>query len=436
MDLEPLSGPAYEIKLAPTAPNASYDILIALVVLNILLLGAFVVFNIIQSGRAGGHPAFARILWRRIIGLGLLCGVGAYFLWSVRSILTPFLIAFFLASLLDPVVTNIQRRSRSRGRTVGAIFLLAFLSIVLSTILVVRFAVPQMQDLARNIPEYTTTIKDRSDGLYKQYKPQLSAIGIKKNPLSDSTGPVMTGATRILETLKAQLLGVVGEALWFIIIPLSLFFFLMEYQTIRTKLISFVPDKYQANVDRISQEVIDIFSQYIRGLAKVCVMYGVTATLLFAMFRLNYFVFLGLAAGVLYAVPYVGPAIAMGSAGIVAFTTTQSLGYAVAVVACFAVMHVVFDYLVTPRIVGGSVGLHPLVNVFALMCGATLFGVWGMLLAVPVAASIQMILFYFFPRLAEKPVVHSPYTDMRDEPLANLEGRESPPATIDAGIPF
>jgi len=79
--------------------------------------------------------------------------------------------------------------------------------------------------------------------------------------------------------------------------------------------------------------------------------------------------------------------------------------YAILVVLCFGAMHVTFDYVITPRVVGGSVGLHPLVNVFALMCGATIFGVWGMLLAVPVAASIQMLLVYFFPKLAEKPIL-------------------------------
>jgi predicted PurR-regulated permease PerM len=65
----------------------------------------------------------------------------------------------------------------------------------------------------------------------------------------------------------------------------------------------------------------------------------------------------------------------------------------------FLAIHVTFDYVITPRVVGGSVGLHPIVNVFALMAGATLFGVWGMLLAVPVAASIQKLLLKFYPGL-------------------------------------
>lgn len=409
--------------MASSAASAALEILIGLVVLNLLFLGAFAVFLAVQMGRAGGHPAFAKILWRRIFTLAIVGGITTYFLWAVRSILTPFLIAFFLASLLDPVVTNLEKRGRSRAATVGGIFALVFLSIALSVILLVRFAVPQMTELARNVPAYTEVIKTRSDALYNEYQNPLATIGVRANPLSDRTGPLTNAATRILDSVKAQLTGLIGEALWFIIIPLSLYFFLLEYQHFREKLISFVPEKYQANVDRISQEVVGIFSQYIRGLGKVCVMYGLAAMVVFALFRLNYFVFLGIAAGVLYAVPYVGPAVALVTSGVVAFTSTQSPGYALGVVGAFGAMHLLFDYVVTPRIVGGSVGLHPLVNVFALMCGASLFGVWGMLLAVPVAASIQMILLYFFPRLAEPPVIHSPYARTNSQIVAEVEAR-------------
>src|SRR5205807_8458562 len=105
---------------------------------------------------------------------------------------------------------------------------------------------------------------------------------------------------------------------------------------------------------------------------------------------------------------------AIGGAAAIAFTTDNpTLGitgihlsqgtYAVIVVGLLVAMQLAFDYGLTPRLVGGSVGLHPIVNIFALMCGATLFGVWGMLLAVPVGASIQLLVIYFFPKLVEKP---------------------------------
>lgn len=93
----------------------------------------------------------------------------------------------------------------------------------------------------------------------------------------------------------------------------------------------------------------------------------------------------------------------MITAGILALTSSGSPGFAIVLVGVFAAMHITFDYGLTPRIVGGSVGLHPLLNVFALMCGASLFGVWGMLLAVPVAASVQMVMLYFSRNWRSRP---------------------------------
>jgi predicted PurR-regulated permease PerM len=351
------------------------------------------------------------IRWLVILLVAVALG---WLVLRLRDVLIPFGIAFFLASLLDPVVNNLQRRGRSRGWAVGSIFALVFTMIVLVGALSLRYAIPQMKDLAANSKSYSNTVTTRVTSLYESNRDTFKRFGIEKNPIKDRSGPVATAVEGVLENLKVAVIGIAGQVLWLIIIPLSLFYFLLDYPNIRAKLISFVPVRQRASVDKMSLEIVEIFSAYVRGLAKVCALYAVSASVLFTVFGLRYSLFLGMAAGVLYAVPYVGPAIAMASAGIVAFTMGGSIGYASAVVAVFAAMHVAFDYVLTPRVVGGSVGLHPLVNVFALMAGATLFGVWGMLLAVPVAASIQMILLYFFPKLSERPVLESDYFAMEE----------------------
>lgn len=403
--LGPLMGGTNRIEVVASS-GIGHEIVLILLALNFVVLSSFLVYALFRSGRFGDVPSLSGLNWRRFASVSLLTLAFLYFLWAIRSILPPFLIAFFLAALLDPVVTAMQRRTgKSRGRTVGSLFVLAILLVVFSGILLVRAALPQMQDLVKNGKSYAEEITGRANTLYEDHKPQFAMVGITQNPFSDRTGPVLTGVTSALNGVKSSVAGLAGEALWLIIIPLSLISFLLEYQIIRAKLISFVPLRYRSNVDRMSQEVVDIFSQYLRGLAKVCVIYGFVAAGIFLLYGLNYAIFLGLAAGILYAVPYVGPAIAMGSAGIITLTMGKSPAYAAFVVVTFIAMHVTFDYVVTPRVVGGSVGLHPLVNVFALMVGATLFGVPGMLLAVPVAASIQKILVYFFPRLVEKPAL-------------------------------
>lgn len=363
--------------------------------------------------REGNPSGYGRASWQRATPLLLAAAVALYFLWRVRDVLTPFFIAFFLAALLDPIVTKLQSKGMSRGRAVANIYLSVFLGILIVAAVIIPAAFNQLNDISRNFPDYQKAFVRTENDLFDQYGGKLAWAGIHKEHLLDKTGPVGQFTQTALQTLQATALGLAGQVLWVIIIPLSLFFFLMDYHPLRAKLISMVPERYRSNLDTMSLEVVDIFSTYVRSLAIVCACYGAGATVLFFLLGLKYALFLGIAAGVLYAVPYVGPLIAIGGAAITALLVNSSIlgmtvspmAHAILVAVLFLVMHFTFDYGVTPRVVGGSVGLHPLVNVFALMCGATLFGVWGMLLAVPVAASIQMILIYFFPKLAEKPPV-------------------------------
>ncbi len=412
--------------------------------------------------RAGrDFPDENRFPWQRAVTLILVCIVALYFLWRVRDVLPPFLIAFFLASLLDPVVNRLQRRGVSRIRAVLTIYAAVFLVILLIAVRLIPPALSEINDLYTNIDKYTLQFTRTADQVYERYHGVFEIVGVKNNPFreerdktarpaSESAAPQPqthaesgpppqnpTGADPLgaqkpsptqgkeprinsqalakaaglaLEIVRGTIMGLAGKVIWLVIIPLSLFYFLMDYQALRRRLISLAPIQHQANVDRISDEIVEVFSAYMRSLAIVCALYGMAAVALFYLLGLKYALFLGLGAGVLYAVPYLGPALAIGGAGAIAATTdlhvlgftgisVSPLVYAGIVVGLLVCMQLAFDYGITPRLVGGSVGLHPIVNIFALMCGATLFGVWGMLLAVPVAASVQIVLLYFFPKL-------------------------------------
>jgi predicted PurR-regulated permease PerM len=326
----------------------------------------------------------------------ILCGAALF--WFVQDILPPFVIAFFLAALLDPVVTKLQLRGVSRGRAVGSIYLLVIVWIVIVAWFVVPSAMRQMGELAGNANVYTDTFTKQADAWYEARAKTLSGVGWTKKPselLYDRS--VTDYLRRLLEGLKDALVGFAGQIIWLVIIPLSLFYFLMDFQRLRTGLLGFVSEKQRGTVDRISNEIVEVFGHYIRSLAIVCVLYGASFAIIFSFFGLSYALFVGLAAGALYAVPYVGPATTLVSTVIISLAMGRSPAMIVATAVAFLVVHVGFDYGITPRVVGGSVGLHPIVNVFALMAGAALFGVWGMLLAVPVAASIQKLLVYFYP---------------------------------------
>jgi predicted PurR-regulated permease PerM len=273
--------------------------------------------------------------------------------------------------------------------------------------------VGQVTDLATNVTVYAenaTQAVDRltrkADQWYEKHRKTLTSLGMTDKPsdfMRRQAGPVSAAVGRVLDSVRQSLVGMVGQVLWLVIIPVSLFYFLLDYPVLRRRAVGFLPVSRRREADRMLGEVVEVFGAYVRGLTKVCILYGATAGILFWILRLRYAMFLGAAAGVFYAVPYVGPALAAISVAVIALTTGKIIAYTVLAIVLFLAMHVSFDYGITPRVVGGSVGLHPLVNIFALMCGVTLFGVWGMILAVPVAASLQRILVHLFPRLAEPP---------------------------------
>ena len=144
-------------------------------------------------------------------------------------------------------------------------------------------------------------------------------------------------------------------------------------------------------------------------------LYACVAGVLFSLLNVQYALLLGVMAGVFYAIPYVGNVMTATCAATLAYlmethtvliwsVKAHSLGYAVLVAVCCVFMaNIIFDQIVYPRVVGASVGLHPVVSIFALMAGATMFGIWGLLLATPVAASLQIVLMCAFPKLACKP---------------------------------
>jgi predicted PurR-regulated permease PerM len=356
---------------------------------------------------------------KRAVALGLGGIITLIFLWEVQAILPPFLIAFFLAALLDPTLRYLEHHGHSRIRAILTLYLAGLAMVGVFFVFVVPVVKSQVQELSGNVESYYAQIQTGADAWMLKNEPLLLRFNIRQHKVADlmnqKTSPLRTAINDTLGTVAATLGAVASKAAWLIIIPLTCFFFMRDYPVIRARIIALFPEKYQDQIDVVSRDIVDIFTAYLRGLAKVCALYAVVATILFSLLGVKYALFLGLMAGLLYAVPYVGQLITGLSCGIVAYTMNahtafffipieaHSLKYAITVVVIAIVVQNVYDQLLYPRIVGGSVGLHPVVSIFALMAGATLFNVWGMLVAVPVAASIQILLTFFFPKLTHKP---------------------------------
>ncbi len=389
--------------------------------------------EVVMSARAVYPLGWTRYDLKRGVVLGCALLIILYFLYLVQAILPPFIIAFFLAALLDPSLRQNEKhgkllKTRTQGILVFYFMGLAFLVVLVTVVAPLAFS--QVQEISNNMGTYYSNIVHSANSEMALHSHILKMLGMKETNvnaiISDRSGPVQNAITLFFTSVHGAVQWLVGHFFWLIIIPVAGFFFMRDYPAIRAHMIALFPDQQQEHADRISREVVDVFSAYLRGLAKICALMALCAFILFTLLDVQYAIFLGLLAGLFYAVPYVGNLITATSAATMAYLNPHhflfivhihqhSFVYALVVAVCYVLMaNLVFDQLIYPRIVGGSVGLHPVVAIFALVAGATLFGVWGMLLATPAAASIQVILVYMFPRLTEVG------EDKLDEPLPDL----------------
>jgi predicted PurR-regulated permease PerM len=206
-----------------------------------------------------------------------------------------------------------------------------------------------------------------------------------------------------------------------IVLPIITLWLMMEMNPLRARLLMLVPPVYRRDVTEIGQSINQLLGRYVRGQMIVCSLFGVLCTIAFHIlsfrYGMSYPLVLGMLAGFLYIVPYLGMATIATATGLTAyFTSSAPVPCALLAVGCCVVFNLVIDYGVSPRVLGQGVGLHPVLVIFALLAGAQLGGILGMILAVPVFASLRVVLIYLFPQLTVPIPTASPESkETRDE---------------------
>jgi predicted PurR-regulated permease PerM len=343
-----------------------------------------------------------------LTGLALLAGA----IWLVRDVLPPFVIAIALAILLDPVLDRMQRAGVPRWAAAGLTFV-AFTAVLFGAVAVLfPMAIGQVGELIHNFPTYTGRLQEVVDDWALRNAELLRRLNLPPsvNELwSQNQREILQYAQKLLEGLFASLQASAGLFGWLIVIPIVTLYLLMDLDALRARIAYLIPDQQRDTAVALAGQVGRVFGAYLRGLTALCLCFGVTCYLVLELiYGLPYALILGLCAIVLYAVPYLGQFTLLLAAAMVAWVTGKNPGYIVLVVGSLLIVGQLFDQLITPRVIGKQVGLHPVIGLFALMVGGQLMGPLGMVIAVPVAASLRVVLIQLFPRLAAPIPVDDP----------------------------
>ncbi|MGH8079554.1 MAG: AI-2E family transporter [Lysobacter sp.] len=326
-------------------------------------------------------------------------GVGAcWLLWVLAPVLTPFVIAAMLGWLGDPLVDRLERTGRSRNTSVILVFTSMALLVLLILVLLVPLIERQITTLIVSLPRYrdwfTATaipwLEQRTHLEISDWLDLNHLIELVRSNWERAGGV----ATTLLGYLSRSGFAVMAMIANIALLPVLTFFFLRDWDVFVDRVASLIPRDHLATASRLAKASSDVLGAFLRGQFLVMITLGVMYGIGLWAVGLDLGILIGIVAGLLTFVPYLGPASGIILGVVAALVQYGDWKYVAGVLAVFGVGQVVESYWLTPKLVGDRIGLHPVAVIFAVLAGGTLFGFLGMLLALPIAAVINVLLRY------------------------------------------
>ncbi|HZP96643.1 MAG TPA: AI-2E family transporter [Candidatus Limnocylindria bacterium] len=360
---------------------------------------------------------------KRAVVAGLVAVV-LFFVWRAGDIVQPFIWATILAYILLPVVGAIERRF-AVARTVAA--LIVFVGVLAVIFGGGRLLIPRLadnaHDLQRTWPVLFANARQTISDTFDQ-------VGL--GDLDDALiGPNLQDLERQLQGMASRnalpfVLGAGHFLLEFLIFLIATFLMLRDAPRLLDVVRRNVPREHRVEILHVLRDTNVMLGRYIRGQLILVALMSTVTTIALTLLNVPYSVLLGLLTGLLETIPFVGPITAGAIASLVALGHPNPFGWSqLAYVGVVALVYTILrhaeDYLVIPTVIGRAVRLHPAIVIFALLTGGATFGLLGIVLAVPVAATMRLVLIYVRAKLRDE----DPFAPLTEE-LA--EATESAPA--------
>lgn len=390
----------------------------------------------------------------RYVSLGLLFTAALIGLYLVRGVLPVFVISGVIAFALEPLLQRLERTNHSRPRAVGFVFLV-YVLLLLILFSLLASAVQQGNSFIKGVPEKFGQIQ----GIVQKAQGRLDSLHVPlavkdgiRRAVKDVNDTAGGSVLRLVQDAGPKILAGTGSLLLNVFLMTLISFGLMlEAQRIKGRLLMLVPAAFRRDAIRLATSINELLGRYVRGQLIVCATFGALCTVAFEVlnhvYGMQYPLVLGALAAAIYILPYFGLFVVIVVSVSTAYLTAnpgQGPVCAGVTLACCIVFNISVDYGVAPRVLGRGVGLHPLMVIFALLCGFELGGPLGSIAAVPIFASLRVLAIYLFPQLvtplpdefAEKPVQkkpHSPVTELSRR-VAKAEEKAATQKPLHVGV--
>lgn len=334
------------------------------------------------------------VLGRSWYWLAGLAGVGLA-LYALRDVLTPIFLAFTIAYILDPVVDRLERWRLPRGAAI-AIVLLGFTAAVAAFLLLVIPEVARdIASVAQELPGHAKRALTRLEPILKEQGIQIPHtadewIAQLKSKADSISASQLAPVGNALKALIGGTVSAIGAVFGALIVPILAVYLLADFDRLVDGVHALVPLRFRDTVGSYAREIDHTLSQFMRGQLTVMLILAVLYGGSYWLLGVRLAVPIGIAAGILNFVPYVGGAFALVAGILMSLIGGGGWAQIAGVVVAYAIVQTLEGFVITPRIVGESVGLREIWVLLALFVGGEVFGFLGVLLAVPAAAVLKI----------------------------------------------
>lgn len=311
---------------------------------------------------------------------------GILFLWSL---FLPFLIAIFIAYLLHPIVAILTTYHVRKPFAILFIYCLFFGGIAFSIYQLYPVIYRQLIDLREQLPQFIRMYEEMITEFYESTSFLPEAF---HEQVGEMIATIEDRLEQVVGHILRQLMNIFDWILLITVIPVLVFYFLKDYDQIKTFFKKLIPRRHHAYIVEILHITDEKLGYYIRGQLLVSLFIGLMSYLLFSFLKIEYPMILAIILGITNIIPYFGPI--LGMIPVVLLTLTHSTKLVFAVIIAIIFIQMIENNFISPYILGKSTNLHPVTIIFILLFGGKIFGILGMILAVPFFTIVREIVGY------------------------------------------
>lgn len=320
-------------------------------------------------------------------------------LWFLGSVMLPFLVGGALAYFLDPVADRLERLGLSRIAATSVITLGAFLLVVLLVLAVIPVLVQQLTALINAAPEIASKLETF---LVSRFPDLTDSTSVMRTTLAEIAQAVQARGGALAQGLIASVFSVVSWLLFIVVVPVVAFYLLMDWDNMVARIDELLPRDHAPVIRQIGRDIDTALAGFVRGQVTVCIILGVYYASALMLAGLQFGLIIGAIAGAITVIPFIGAMIGGALAIGLAFYQFWGDWMAIGIIAAiFAFGQFVEGNILTPRLVGKSIGVHPVWLIFALSIFGAIFGFVGLLIAVPLSATIGVLTRFAITRYRE-----------------------------------